>query len=33
MAEGGGSSRRDAVTHMAEAVGSKLESFYFALVT
>lgn len=27
----GGSSRVDAVSHMAEALGGKLESFYFAL--
>ena len=27
----GGSARVDAVTHMAEALGGKLESFYFAL--
>jgi len=26
----GGSSRRDAVAHMAESVGGKLESFHFA---
>ena len=27
---GGGSSRRDAVAQLAESVGGKLESFYFA---
>ena len=27
---GGGSSRRDAVAHVAESVGGKLESFHFA---
>jgi uncharacterized protein with GYD domain len=27
---GGGSSRRDAIAQMAEGVGGKLESFYFA---
>jgi uncharacterized protein with GYD domain len=27
---GGGSARRDAITHMAESVGGRLESFHFA---
>ena len=28
---GGGSRRRDAVAHLAESVGGRIESFYFAL--
>jgi uncharacterized protein with GYD domain len=31
IASKGGTSRVDAVSHMAEALGGKLESFYFAL--
>ena len=27
---GGGSARREAITHMAESVGGRLESFHFA---
>ena len=30
VASAGGSSRRDAVAHVAESVGGSLESFYFA---
>ena len=30
VASAGGSSRRDAVAHLAESVGGSLESFYFA---
>ena len=30
VARDGGTSRRDAVMHMAESLGGKLESFYFA---
>ena len=30
VARNGGTARRDAVMHMAEALGGKLESFYFA---